>query len=168
MVNQLIFEQDMTKEVRLRQIHGSLFSNDNNGLQIGVRIVRNGTAENITGTVICEVLRQDGALVVVNGNRSGNLASAVIPSSCLMPGMAKIILKNVVDSQKTVLLAISGAVYVVDGSAYIDSGSIIPDLTAYESLVTRAETAASAISNLAVSAELIEDQRYQCSVTKTG
>lgn len=168
MVNQLVFEQDMQKEVRLRQIHGSLFENDNNGLQVGVRILRNGVAETLAGSVICEVMRRDGTLATVNGGRSGNLAYANIPSSCLMPGMVKIVIKNVVGTQKTTVLAITGAVSMINGSAFIDSGSVIPDLSSYTNLVTRAETAANTVSKLSTDAQLIAGDRYRCIVTKSS
>lgn len=167
MVNQLIFEQDMLKEVRPRQIHGSLFQNDNNGLQVGVRVLRNGVAETLSGSVVCEVMRRDGTLATVNGSRSGNLAYANIPTSCLMPGTVKIVLKNVAGTQKTTVLAITGTVSMVNGSAYVDPGSVIPDLSSYTSLVTRAETAANTIANLSTSSQLIAGDRYKCIVTKS-
>lgn len=168
MVNQLIFEQDMVKEVRPRQIHGSLYENDNNGLQVGVRILRNGVAETLAGSVICEVMRRDGTLATINGSRSSNLAYASIPASCLMPGPIKIVLKNVSGTQKTTVLAITGTVSMINGSAFVDPGSVIPDLSSYTSLVTRAEAAANTVTKLSTDAQLIAGDRYRCVVTKSS
>lgn len=167
MVNQLLFEQDMAKPVQLRQIHGSLFENDNNGLQIGVRVFRNGEVESLIGSIICEVMRNDGAIVVVIGERSGNLACASIPSNCLMPGPIKMVMKNVDGEQKTTILAVSGVVLMVNGSAYIDPGTVIPDLTEYTELVNRAEAAATSIANLSTDTQLIVGDRYRCVVAKS-
>ena len=157
----------MLKEVRPRQIHGSLYENDNNGLQVGVRVLRDGAAETLAGSVVCEVMRRDGTLATVNGSRSGNLAYANIPSGCLMPGPIKIVMRNISGTQKTTVLAITGTVSMVNGSAFIDPGSVIPDLSSYTSLVTRAETAANTISKLTTEAQLIAGDRYRCVVTKS-
>lgn len=167
MVNQLIFEQEMTKQVLPKQIHGSLYENDNNGLQIGVRIKRKGVAETISGSVICEVLRRDGTMDVVSGGKSGNLAYANIPASCLMPGIIKMFLKNVVGTQKTTVLSITGTVSMVNGSAFIDPGSVIPSLSDYTALVGRAETAAEAIDNLTTGNQLIAGDRYRLVVANS-
>lgn len=166
MVNQLLFEQDMDKEVRVKSIHGSLFENDDNGLQVGVRITRRGVPETLEGTVICEVMRTDGTMTVVNGYHNYNVGYAFIPSACLMPGFVRIVLKNIVQSVKTTILAIAGTVAIVNGSAFIDPGSVIPDLTAYEGFVDRAETAITTLSGLSFDSYLMMGDDYMCAVTK--
>lgn len=116
MVNQLLFDQDLNKPVHLRQLHGSLYEGDNNGLQVGVRVFRDGVAENITGTVQCNVICSDNTIIRVNGTISGNIAMAYIHQSCLTPGLIKIILKVISGDTATTLLALSGVVHGMDGS----------------------------------------------------
>lgn len=165
MVNNLVFDQDMAKEVQLRNISGSLYENDNRGLRLTVRVFRNGVPETLAGSITAHVVRSNGTLATVGGSRSGNTAYVNIPSSCLMPGLVQISLKNIDGSTSTTILAITGVVKVVNGSAFIDSGSVIPSLSAYEDLVEREEAAAGIISGLSTSATLIAGDRYRLNVT---
>lgn len=116
MVNQLIFDQDLSKPVQFRQLHGSLFEADNNGLQVGVRVFKNGVAENLSGVVRCSIVCSDETIIVVNGEISGNVATVYIPQSSLMPGTIKILLKIVDGSTTTTMLALSGVVHGMNGS----------------------------------------------------
>lgn len=165
MFNQVYFEQDMTRQVHVRAMNGSLYEGDNEGLQVGVKIYRNGQPENLTGTILCETIRDDGAMILTDGAISENLAYANIKSNCLMPGCVRIVLKNLVGTQKTTVLAITGTVVMVNGSAYLDD-NVIPDLTEYTALTERIEAAAEAIDGLSTSVELVAGDRYKCIVTK--
>lgn len=165
MINRLEFEQDMLKEVRVRQMHGSLYEGDNEGLEIAVKVFRNGASENLAGAIVGEIVRADGVLTIVNGSCSGNVATVRVPASCLAPGMIKIVIKNTVGTQKTTIWAGSGVVSVVNGE-YIDPSGVIPDLSDYTALTVRIEEAAQTVSGLSVSTQLIAGDRYRCIVTK--
>jgi len=164
MVNNLVFDQDMAKPVNMRNISGSFYENDNRGLRITARIFRNGVAENLSGSIVAHVVRSNGTLATVGGSRSGNTGYVTIPSSCLMPGLVQISLKNIEGSTSTTILAVSGVVKIVNGSAFIDPGNVIPSLSNYEALVTREEAAADIISGLSTSATLIAGDRYRLNV----
>ena len=140
MVNELTFDQDMGKEVRVRQITGSLFEGDNEGLRLLVNVFRAGFAENLTGEIVCEIARSDGVHVRKFGSIDGNVASVVIPASAMIPGIVKMMLKNVTGTTITTLLAITGVVspllYDPNGQTYIPTEDVIytpPDRIDYDS-----------------------------------
>jgi len=164
MVNNLVFDQDMAKPVNMRNISGSLYENDDKGLRLRVRVFQNGAAITLSGSIVAHVVRANGTLATVGGSRSGNEAYVNIPKSCLMPGLIQISMKNVDGSVSTTILAITGVVKVVNGSAFIDSGGVIPSLASYEALVQREEAAAATINGLSTSATLIAGDRYRCNV----
>ena len=167
MLNQLSFEQDMDKEVRPRALHGSLYEGDDNGLMIQVALTRGAQKANITGSVIAEMTPCDGVMVVQNGGHTANIAYVTIPISAMKSGPLKINLRNVErDGTRTTILALSGFVNIVNGSSYIDPGTVIPALSDYTLLVQRAENATSIITGLALSATEIADNNYKISVTR--
>lgn len=167
-VNNLVFAQDLAKPVQVRYLHGSLYEYDNNGLQLTVALYQDGEPVNAAGNISGTVLRSNGTMAAgITGSTSGNKASIRIPSGALMPGIIRIVVKSTQGSTKTTLLAVTGTVVMVDGSAYVDPASIIPDLTDYIALANDINIAAGNITEtLEVDAAALEGDRYKITVSK--
>ena len=169
MHNTLVFSQDMMNEVCIRYLKGSLFEGDANGLLLQINVFRNGVAESLSGVIVAEITRSDGALVVQNGEIAGeenNCVNVTIPTSALMPGQINIIIKNISENIKTTIIAFSGIVVNVNGTSFIDPGSVIPSLSDFTALVTRAEAAAATVRNLSFSTVNLIGDDYLCAVRK--
>ena len=168
-VNNLVFRQDLAAPVQVRFLSGSLYEYDNKGLKLTVELYQDGEPVNAAGDISGTVLRADGTLAAgVTGTTSGNKASIQIPSGALMPGVIRIVMKSTQSSVKTTLLAVTGSVVMVDGSAYVDPASVIPDLADYTSLADDMNDGSGNITNtLTVSNTVIAGDRYKITVSKT-
>lgn len=125
------FSQDLQNAVQVRTICGNVFSMDNNGNKIGVRVTNGGEPATLSGTISANVIRADGATVAVAGTISGNEAYVVLPQACYaVPGVITIVLKNTVDSNVTTLLAVMANVYQSSTDTAVDPGTIIPSIQA--------------------------------------
>ena len=125
------FSQDLRNAVQVRTICGNVFSLDNNGNKIGVRVTNNGEPVTLSGTIAANVIRADGATVAVAGDKNGNEAWVVLPQACYaVPGMITIIIKNTVESDVTTLCAVMGNVYQSSTDTAVDPGRLIEDVQA--------------------------------------
>ena len=168
MVNHLVFIQDMNREIKMQDLDGSLYEGDDSGVRISVKVYRDGTPEALSGSIIAEIMKSDGTLIVQNGGiTGGNIAYVIMPKQALLPGPIKIVIKNSAGGVKTTICAIRGTVTIVNGTAYLDPGSVIPSLADYTSLVTRAEAAAATVNGLSFSATQLTGDDYRCVVVKT-
>ena len=136
------FSQDFTDDIIIRHRENVMFSGDDKGAIVGVRLFAGGTAYSGGGTVTGFVKRSDGGVVVVNGTLSGNSASIVMPSAALAysgPIGVQIVL-NGSGSTTTVLKVI----YSVDDTTGtpIDPGSVMPSL---QELIAAANAAIAAM-----------------------
>lgn len=136
------FSQDFTDDIIIRHRENVMFSGDDKGAIVGVRLFAGGTAYSGGGTVTGFVKRSDGGVVVVNGTLSGNSASIVIPSAALAysgPIGVQIVL-NGSGSTTTILKAI----YSVDDTTGtpVDPGSVMPSL---QELIAAANAAIAAM-----------------------
>lgn len=119
------FSQDLQNAVPVRTIEGNVFSMDNNGNKIGVRVFSGGQAANLSGSISANVIRADGATVAVSGTASGNEAWIVLPQTCYaVPGVITVILKNTVSSDVTTLLAVVANVYRSSTDSAVDPGTV--------------------------------------------
>ena len=122
------FYQDLTEDIVVRHCESVMFTGDDKGALVGVRLFDDGPAYSGGGTVSGAVKRSDGGLVALTGTLSGNAASVVIPAAALAcPGPIGVhIILTQGDSTTTVLKAI----YAVDDNtgAAIDPGTIIPSI----------------------------------------
>lgn len=122
------FEQDFTKPIEIRHCESVMFTGDDEGAIVGVRLYDDGTPYSSGGVVTGAVKRSDGGVVALTGTLSGNAASVVIPAAALAvagPIGVRIILMQG-GSTATVLKAI----YTVDDNtgAAVDPGTIIPSV----------------------------------------
>ena len=137
------FTQDINSAVQVRTINGNVFSMDNNGNKIGVRVTNGGAPVALTGTISANVIRADGATVAVAGSKNGNEAWVVLPQACYaVPGVITIIIKNTVSSDVTTLLAVMANVYQSSTDTAVDPGTII---TSIQALIDEIEDAESTI-----------------------
>ena len=137
------FSQDLQNAVPVRTIEGNVFSMDNNGNKIGVRVFNNGQAANLSGSISANVIRADGATVAVSGTASGNEAWIVLPQTCYaVPGVITVILKNTVSSDVTTLLAVVANVYRSSTDSAVDPGTVIPSI---ETLIAAIEAAVATV-----------------------
>ena len=106
------YEQDLKKPVQVQAIGGNVFSLDNNGTLIGVRVYDNGEAAELSGSVTAYCTLADGQTVSVAGTREENRVYFSMPQSALaVPGTIKIVVKLTEDTTITTLAALIGTVY---------------------------------------------------------
>ena len=96
------FEQDVAQPIVVQHCEGVVFTADNNGNIIGVKLYKDGTAFNPSGTATCNVIRPDGVTVSFNGTVSGNMISATLPVTALaVPGVIGVVLQSISGSVVT-------------------------------------------------------------------
>jgi len=134
------FEQDLQKPIAVRMLTGNLFSMDNEGNKIGVRVFDGGEAATLSGTVSGNVIRQDGGTVSFEGTlENGNEAYIVLPqAACAVPGIVTITIKITSSGVVTTLAAMTAVVYRTSTDTAIDPGTIIPDITTLISAINTA------------------------------
>lgn len=136
------FEQDFMRPIKVQHCESVMFTGDDKGALVGVRLFDNGVAYSGGGTVTGAVKRSDSGLVALTGAISGNAASVVIPAAALAyPGPIGVhIILNQGGSVTTVLKA----VYSVDDNngVPVDPGTIIPSIN---DLITAIDTAVASI-----------------------
>jgi hypothetical protein len=95
-------EQDIAQPIVVQHCEGVVFTADNNGNIIGVKLYKDGTAFNPSGTATCNVIRPDGVTVSFNGTVSGNAISATLPVTALaVPGVIGVVLQSISGSVVT-------------------------------------------------------------------
>lgn len=137
------FEQDLKKPVKVTFLDGNVFSADNDGNKVGVKVYSDGEPVTLTGTISGNVIRPDGTTVAVTGASEGNSAWIVLPQAAYTyPGVVSIIIKNTVNSTVSTICAVVATVYESTTSVVVDPGTIIPSI---ETLITSIETAVASI-----------------------
>lgn len=135
--------QDLQEAVHVRYLDGNVFSMDNNGNKIGVNVFSGGEPVTLSGSISANVIRSDGATVVVSGESSENSAWVVLPQAAYaVPGVISVVIKNTVSSDVTTLGAVVANVYQSTTDTTVDPGQIIPSVQA---LITSIETAVASI-----------------------
>lgn len=125
------FDQDLKKPVKVHHIPGNVFTQDNDGNLIGVRVYDHGEAVTLSGSVSANVIRPDGGTVAVAGTLTGNQASVALPQAAYAyPGMIALVIKLTSGSTVTTLCAVTAIVYRSSTDTIIDPGTIIPDIQA--------------------------------------
>lgn len=118
-------KSDLKKPLKVTQLEGNLFSQDNGGNLIGAEVMNNGQAASLSGGVTGYIIRADGETVIITGTLSGNKASIVLPASAyVVVGQASIVIKV----GTTTVGACVGYVYRTTTDAIVDPGHVIPSL----------------------------------------
>ena len=137
------YNQDLSTPVKVQYLDGNVFSQDNNGNQIGVNVFQNGQPVTLTGTIIAKVERSDGVTVPVDGSLSGSQGWVVLSQACYaVPGPISIVVKNVVGENITTLCAVVANVYQSSTDTTVDPGTIMPSI---ETLIAEIESAVATI-----------------------
>lgn len=103
--------RDLKKVMTAEDIRGTVFTLDNLGNLIGVRVFSDGQPVTLSGSVNGYCILADGTTVPVAGTRSGNEAYIVLPQSAYaVPGMIRIAIKLTDGSAITTLAALIGSV----------------------------------------------------------
>lgn len=122
------FNQDFTHKIEIRHCESIMFTGDDKGAVVGVRLFNDGAAYSAGGTVTGAVKRIDGGLVALTGTLSGNAASVVIPAAALAyPGPIGVHIVLIQGGSTTTVLK---AIYTVDDNSgtAVDPGTIIPSI----------------------------------------
>lgn len=137
------FEQDVKKAVKVQYLDGNVFSQDNSGNKIGVRLFDNGEPQDVSGTISANVIRSDGVTVAVSGSSSNNAAWVILPQSAYaVPGVISIVIKLTSGSSITTICAIVANVYASSTDSVVDPGTIIPSV---ETLIAAINAAVASI-----------------------
>lgn len=125
------YNQDLKNPVKVHYLDGNVFSQDNKGNLIGVRVFDDGEPSTLSGSVSASVVRADGATVAVAGVLSGNAAWVTLPESCYyIPGVLSIVIKVTDGSTVTTVCAVVANVYQSSTDSIVDPGTIIPSVSA--------------------------------------
>ena len=101
------FEQDLKKPVKVHTLNGNVFTLDNAGSLIGVKVYDDGSPATLSGSVNGYIILPDDTTVSVAGTRSENKAYIALPQSALAyPGFIRIAIKLTNNSEITTLLAV--------------------------------------------------------------
>lgn len=103
--------RDLKKIMTAEDIRGTVFTLDNLGNLIGVRVFSDGEPVTLSGTVNGYCILADGSTVPVSGYKSENRAWINLPQSAYaVPGMIRIAIKLTEDTTITTLAALIGSV----------------------------------------------------------
>ena len=106
------FIQDIKQEVRVRNCGGLMFTGDALADTIKVSVYNGSSAYALSGTVVCNCIRADGATVPVSGSISGNTAQATLTQACCaVQGPLAVVMKVTSGGVTSTILK---AVYTVD------------------------------------------------------
>ena len=132
---------DVREMVRVTHLEGNLFTGDADGNLFGAVVTDGGEPVNLTGAVSGFLMLDDGATVVVNGQKDGNRAWIEIPAAaCTVPGRVRIALKV---GTVTVAAAVARC-RVSDSGEHVPAENLVPTLTELLEQVNGAQAAAAA------------------------
>lgn len=151
----------------------SIGEGDIKGDRFGVRVLRNGEEVDLTGVSVSGFfINANGETVEITGStytfRTGSKCGVILPAGCYaVDGNFTLIIKLTVSGVTTTARIVDGTVVNTVLDSILNPGSTIPSLADYETLVERAEAAASTIESFDISATIISGTRYRLSVTET-
>lgn len=150
---------DLQSIVKVKMMHGILFSQDNMANLIGVELLDGGAPATVSGSVSANVLRADGTTVAVAGTLSGNLASVTLPQAAYaVPGTVAIAIKLTTDGTITTIGAIQSIVYRTSSDTIIDPGTIIPSV---QDLIAAINAAVNSIpADYSALTDIVKDGNY--------
>jgi hypothetical protein len=117
---------DLKKIVQVQEVRGNVFTLDNLGNLVGVRVYSDGQPVTLSGSVNGYCILADGTTIPVAGSRSGNTAYIILPQSAYaVPGIIKIMIKLTDSSVITTLAALIGTVYRSRTDTMVDPSSTV-------------------------------------------
>lgn len=151
-------------------INKTVGEGDKNGNRFGVRLFRNGEPENIEGsTVTGYFIRSNGTTVIMGGSAAGNVATVELPESCYsVEGNFSLAIKITGGNATGTMRIVDGTVVNTVIGEILDPSGIIPDLEELMAVIERAEEAAEAIAEFAITEQLISGDNYRLIVNVEG
>lgn len=151
---------DLKSMVHVRRLEGNIFSQDNLGNLIGVKIYENGEPAEVEGGVTGYVIRNDGETVLVTGELEENRASIILPASAYaIVGPVSIVIKV----GTTTVGACTGYVYRSSTDSWIDPGHVVPSIDELLAEIANMRIATAAANTAATEASYVD-----ISMSKTG
>ena len=149
-----VFDVNLNAPVEPRMCGGLLFTGDNESLTVRARVRRGAASEAVTGSVVAHAIRADGSTVVVDGEASGNEASASLPASSLAcEGPLGVMLRVIEGDEKTTILKAVWDVTAGTTETIIDPGHVVPDVDDVIAMMDQAEDAIDAANAAAAAAD---------------
>ena len=167
MVFETWLESDLQKPVQVKQLLGNLFSGDNGGNLIGVRIYDNGEpATGLSGNVYGYAILSNNATVTMSGTLSGNEASIILHEDVYkVIGAVSIVIKV----GATTVGACTGYVYRTATETPLDPTGIVPDVATLLGKIAVWEAAAQGCQNVNItSVKSVTQNGNELSVTTTN
>ena len=163
--------QDLNRLVNVQSLQGQLFSRDDGGNLIGVKVTRDGEPVELEGTIAGYCILPDGETIDITpatgntGIRNGNEAYVILPQLAYsIPGQISIVIKLAHDSGVTTLAACTGYVYRSrTDDEVVPPGTPIPDLHELETVIANAVAATASANTAAAAAENVD-----ASMSKSG
>lgn len=138
-----IFYVDLKKGIPRSIDLGTLvFEGDNNFLKVGSRVFEGQTPVALFGSIIGNVIRQDGATVEIQGSIDGNIGYIILPKAAgAYPGPIEITIKNIDGTDKGTIGNFSAKVKRTETGTIVDPGDVVPDVDELLALVNETEAA---------------------------
>lgn len=165
------FEQDLGAKAAVRHCESVTFTGDGESNMIGVRVFLRGEPIDSTGlSVEGNAIRADGTTVPLEGDISYNEATVELPATALAIAGALGVYINLTDGHDKRITIFAGVFTVVATStdAVIDSGEIIPSITALIAELEQKIAYLDRLENVAITCTaLAPDASATASVTQT-
>lgn len=120
-----VLKTDLTKPVKVQNLNGNFFSQDNQANAIYVEVTDNGEPVTLSGGITGYVVRGDGYTVVINGTVEDGKAKVVLNEGCYrVTGAISVVVK----AGTTTIGACHGYVYRSSTDSIVDPEHLIPSL----------------------------------------
>lgn len=141
---------------------------DAKGNRYGARIFRNGEPVSLSMCpIIGYFIRGDGTTVVIEGVATqGNVCYVTLPAACYaVEGQFTLSIKVTGGGVVGTMRIVDGTVVNTAEGTLVDPGSVIPELSDYETLISQAEGLVEDLSEFVIENEQIAGTRYRIKVT---
>ena len=155
-----VLKTDLTKPVRVKNLEGNFFSQDNGANVIYVEVTDNGQAVTLTGNITGYVVRGDGYTVTVAGTIENGKAKVVLNEGCYrVVGAISVVVKN----GTTTIGACHGYVYRSSTDSIVDPENLIPSLSELLAQIDDCREATEAANDAAdMDIAKLGDERIRC------
>ena len=144
-----VLKTDLTKPVRVQNLNGNFFSQDNMANAIYVEVTDNGEPVTLSGGITGYVVRGDGYTVVINGTVEDGKAKVVLNEGCYrVTGAISVVVK----AGTTTIGACHGYVYRSSTDSIVDPEHLIPSLNDLLAQIDNCRQATTAANTAAQSA----------------
>lgn len=144
-----VLKTDLTKPVKVQNLNGNFFSQDNQANAIYVEVTDNGEPVTLTGGITGYVVRGDGYTVVINGTTEDGKAKVVLNKGCYrVTGAISVVVK----AGTTTIGACHGYVYRSSTDSIVDPEHLIPSLNDLLAQIDNCRQATTAANTAAQSA----------------